>query len=193
MREEHEHYTRDRPRPPARMSLPEFPQIDLRRRRRRPRVSVPQAEDVRPVPPARARGPWGGRAVCQVASRTRPDVWYTVYVAEGGTLFCTCPDFVHRRRHRGEECKHLLRAALRERVHSRTCFRRAGCPCASTGAAAGPPSARSMTTIATRGLGCPRSSSSFSLRYEIAPPLDVRARTAVGAPPLGPLSMRVVA
>ena len=107
MREEHEHYTRDRPRPPARMSLPEFPQIDLRRRRRRPRVSVPQAEDVRPVPPARARGPRGGRAVCQVASRTRPDVWYTVYVAEGGTLFCACPDFVHRRRLRGEECKHL--------------------------------------------------------------------------------------
>ena len=70
-------------------------------------MSVPQAEDVRPVPPARARGPRGGRAVCQVASRTRPDVWYTVYVAEGGTLFCACPDFVHRRRLRGEECKHL--------------------------------------------------------------------------------------
>jgi len=32
---------------------------------------------------------------------------YTVYVVEGGTLFCACPDFVHRRRHRGEECKHL--------------------------------------------------------------------------------------
>jgi hypothetical protein len=26
---------------------------------------------------------------------------------EGGTLFCACPDFVNRRRHRGEECKHL--------------------------------------------------------------------------------------
>ena len=89
------------------MSLPEFPQIDLRKRRRRPRVAVPQAEDVRPIPPARARGPGGGRAVCQVASRTRPGVWYTVYVVEGGTLFCSCPDFVHRRRHRGEECKHL--------------------------------------------------------------------------------------
>ena len=89
------------------MSLPEFPQIDLRKRRRRPRVSVPQAEDVRPVPPARARGPRGGRAVCQVASRTRPDIWYTVYIVEGGALFCACPDFVHRRRHRGEECKHL--------------------------------------------------------------------------------------
>jgi hypothetical protein len=45
--------------------------------------------------------------VCQVASRTRPDIWYTVYRVEGRTLFCTCPDFVHRRRHRGEECKHL--------------------------------------------------------------------------------------
>ena len=89
------------------MSLPEFPQIDLRKRRRRPRVSVPQTEDVRPVPPAHARGPRGGRAVCQVASRTRPDIWYTVYTVEGGALFCACPDFVNRRRHRGEECKHL--------------------------------------------------------------------------------------
>jgi hypothetical protein len=26
---------------------------------------------------------------------------------QGGTLFCACPDFVHRRRRRGEECKHL--------------------------------------------------------------------------------------
>jgi hypothetical protein len=69
------------------MSLPEFPQIDLRRRRR--------------------------RAVCEVASRTRPDIWYTVYRVEGGTLFCACPDFVNRRRHRGEECKHLL--GLREK------------------------------------------------------------------------------
>jgi hypothetical protein len=89
------------------MSLPEFPQIDLRKRRRRHRAAVPQAEDVRPVSPARARGPRGGRAVCEVASRTRPDIWYTVYIVEGETLFCTCPDFVHRRRHRGEECKHL--------------------------------------------------------------------------------------
>ena len=80
-------------------------------------MSVPQAEDARPVPPARAGGPWGGRAMCQVASRTRPDVWYTVYVAEGGTLFCTCPDFVHRRRHRGEECK-LLRRARLQRGHT---------------------------------------------------------------------------
>ena len=89
------------------MSLPEFPQIDLRKRRRRPRVAIPQAEDVRPIPPARARGPRGGLAVCEVASRTRPDIWYTVYIAEGGTLFCARPDFVHRRRHRGEERKHL--------------------------------------------------------------------------------------
>ena len=89
------------------MSLPEFPQIELQKKRRRPRVVVPQAEDVRPVPPARARGPRGGRAVCQVASRTRPDIWYIVYMVEGGALFCACPDFVHRRRHRGEECKHL--------------------------------------------------------------------------------------
>jgi hypothetical protein len=69
------------------MSLPEFPQIDLRKRRRRPRAAVPQTEDVRPVPPARARGPRGGWAVCQVASRTKPDIWYTVYIVEGGTLF----------------------------------------------------------------------------------------------------------
>ena len=89
------------------MSLPEFPQIDLRRRRRRPRTAVPQADDVRPIPQARARGPRGGRAVCEVASRTRPDIWYTVYIVDGGALFCACPDFVHRRRHRGEECKHL--------------------------------------------------------------------------------------
>ena len=89
------------------MSLPEFPQIDLRKRRRRPHVAVPEAEDVRPVPQARARGPRGGRAVCQVASRTRPDIWYTVYIVEGGALFCACADFVNRRRHRGEECKHL--------------------------------------------------------------------------------------
>jgi hypothetical protein len=89
------------------MSLPEFPQIDLCRRRRGPQMPVPQAEDVRPVPPARARGPRGGRAVCEVASRTRPDIWYTVYIVEGGALFCACPDFVNRRRHRGEECKHL--------------------------------------------------------------------------------------
>ena len=89
------------------MSLLEFPQIDLRKRRRRPQVAVPQAEDVRPVPPARARGPRGGRAVCQVASRTKPDIWYTVYIVDGGMLFCACPDFVNRRRHRGEECKHL--------------------------------------------------------------------------------------
>jgi hypothetical protein len=26
---------------------------------------------------------------------------------EGRALFCACPDFVNRRRHRGEECKHL--------------------------------------------------------------------------------------
>jgi hypothetical protein len=26
---------------------------------------------------------------------------------ESGTLFCACPDFVNRRRQRGEECKHL--------------------------------------------------------------------------------------
>ena len=89
------------------MSLPEFPQIDLRKRRRRPRVAVPEAEGVRPITRARARGPRGGRAVCQVASRTRPDIWYTVYMVEGRTLFCACPDFVNRRRHRGEECKHL--------------------------------------------------------------------------------------
>jgi hypothetical protein len=89
------------------MSLPEFLQIDLRKRRHRPRVAVPRGEDVRPIPPARARGPRGGRAVCEVASRTRPDIWYTVYTVEGGGLFCACPDFVHRRRHRGEECKHL--------------------------------------------------------------------------------------
>jgi len=89
------------------MSLPEFPPIDLRKKRRHPRAAVPQAEDVRPVPPARSRGPRGGWAVCQVASRTRPDIWYTVYIVEGGALFCACPDFVNRRRHRGEECKHL--------------------------------------------------------------------------------------
>ena len=89
------------------MSLPEFPQIDLRKKRRHPRAAVPQAEDVRPVPPARSRGPRGGWAVCQVASRTRPDIWYTVDIVEGGALFCACPDFVNRRRHRGEECKHL--------------------------------------------------------------------------------------
>ena len=71
------------------MSLPEVPQIDLRKRRRRPR-------------PGRMRG-------CQ------PDetgIWYTVYMVEGGALFCACPDFVNRRRHRGEECKHLC--GLRE-------------------------------------------------------------------------------
>ena len=96
------------------MSLPEFAQIDLRKRRRRPPVAVPQAEDVRPVPPALARGLRGGRAVWQVASRTRPDIWYTVYIVEDGTLFCACPDFVHRRRHRGEECKHLR--GLREEL-----------------------------------------------------------------------------
>ena len=45
--------------------------------------------------------------MCEVASRTRPDIWYTVYIVEGGALFCACPDFVNRRRHRGEECKHL--------------------------------------------------------------------------------------
>ena len=45
--------------------------------------------------------------MCQVASRTRPDIWYTVYIVEGGALFCACPDFVNRRRHRGEECKHV--------------------------------------------------------------------------------------
>ena len=45
--------------------------------------------------------------MCQVASRTRPDIWYSVYIVEGGALFCACLDFVHRRRHRGEECKHL--------------------------------------------------------------------------------------
>ena len=39
------------------MSLSEFLQIDLRTKRRRPRVAVPQAEDVRPVPPAQARSP----------------------------------------------------------------------------------------------------------------------------------------
>ena len=89
------------------MSLPEFPQIDLRKRRRRPHVAVPEAEDVRPVPKARSRGPRGGRAVCQVASRTRPEIWYTVYIVESGTLLCACLDFVHRRRHRREECKHL--------------------------------------------------------------------------------------
>ncbi len=78
------------------MSLPEFPQIDLRKRRRRPRVAIPQAEDIRPMPPARARGPRGGRAVCQVASRTRPDMWYTLYQLDNGMLFCACPDFIHR-------------------------------------------------------------------------------------------------
>jgi hypothetical protein len=26
---------------------------------------------------------------------------------DGGALFCACPDFVYRRRHRGEECKGL--------------------------------------------------------------------------------------
>ena len=62
---------------------------------------------MRPIPRARARGPRGGRAVCEVASRTRPDIWYTVYIVDGGALFCACPDFVHRRRQRGEECKHL--------------------------------------------------------------------------------------
>ena len=74
------------------MSLLEFPQIDLRKRRRRPQVAVPQAEDVRPAPPTRARGPRGGRAVYQVASRTKPDIWYTVYRVEGELLFCACPD-----------------------------------------------------------------------------------------------------
>ena len=45
--------------------------------------------------------------MCEVASQTRPDIWYRVYLVEGGALFCACPDFVNRRRHRGEECKHL--------------------------------------------------------------------------------------
>ena len=56
------------------MSLPELPQIDLRKGRRGPRIAVPQADDVRPIPRARARGPRAGRAVCEVPSRTRPDV-----------------------------------------------------------------------------------------------------------------------
>ena len=49
------------------MSLSEFLQIDLRTKRRRPRVAVPQAEDVRPVPRGHARGPRGARGVpgCQ--------------------------------------------------------------------------------------------------------------------------------
>ena len=67
------------------MSLPEFPQIDLRKKRRRPRAAVPQADDVRPIPRARARGPRGGRAVCEVASRTRSDIWYTVYIVTSGS------------------------------------------------------------------------------------------------------------
>jgi hypothetical protein len=62
---------------------------------------------VRPIPRARAGGPRGGPAVCEVASRTKRDTWYTVYLVDGGTLFCSCPDFIHRRRHRGDECKHL--------------------------------------------------------------------------------------
>ena len=81
--------------------------------RRPPRAAIPQAEDVRPIPRARARGPRGGQAVCEVASRTSPVIWSTVYIVEGGTLFCACPDFVNRRRHRGEECKHLR--GLREK------------------------------------------------------------------------------
>jgi hypothetical protein len=60
---------------PSLMTLPEFPQIDLPKRRRR----SPRRRTVRPFPGPRLR-PAGGRAVCEVASRTKPDIWYTVYI-----------------------------------------------------------------------------------------------------------------
>jgi hypothetical protein len=52
-------------------------------------------------------GPEGGLVVCEVASQSAPDTWYLVYETEDGSLFCTCPDYLYRRRRRGEECKHL--------------------------------------------------------------------------------------
>lgn len=53
-----------------------------------------------------------GVAIAEVASESRPDRWYKVYRQPDGSLFCSCPDYVNRRRWRGEECKHLRR--LRE-------------------------------------------------------------------------------
>ena len=70
-----------------------------------PRIRVNCAPGVRPRPGR--RGPGGGLVVCEVASQSAPDTWYLVYEMETGSLFCTCPDYLYRRRRRGEECKHL--------------------------------------------------------------------------------------
>jgi hypothetical protein len=69
------------------------------------RTRVQRTARVRPV--ATVAGGDGGLAICEVASESKPDKWYTVYEQRDGTLFCACPDFIYRRRSLGEECKHL--------------------------------------------------------------------------------------
>lgn len=71
----------------------------------RPHTRIAPAPGVRPR--SGRRGPEGGLVVCEVASQSAPDTWYLVYETENGSLFCTCPDYLYRRRRRGEECKHL--------------------------------------------------------------------------------------
>jgi hypothetical protein len=69
------------------------------------RTRVQRTARVRPV--ASVGGGDSGLAICDVASESKPDKWYTVYEQRDGTLFCACPDFIYRRRSQGEECKHL--------------------------------------------------------------------------------------
>jgi hypothetical protein len=74
------------------------------------RTRVQRTERVRRV--ARGTAEDAGLAICEVASESKPDKWYTVYEQQDGTLFCGCPDYIYRRRARGEECKHLRELRL---------------------------------------------------------------------------------
>lgn len=42
-----------------------------------------------------------------IPSSTTPDMKYTVSMLEDRTFICTCPDYEHRRKAKGEECKHI--------------------------------------------------------------------------------------
>ncbi len=72
----------------------------------RHRTRVRRGQGVRPLRSAPGRN--GSVALCEVASESKPDTWYVVYEEPDASLFCACPDFVFRKRHRGLPCKHLI-------------------------------------------------------------------------------------
>jgi hypothetical protein len=70
-------------------------------------VPMSSAEYTRALEPEVGKASRLAQVRITVRSKRDPNRSYTVYISQGGKLFCSCPDFVYRRQKTGQECKHI--------------------------------------------------------------------------------------